>query len=225
MIDREPALVIFDCDGVLVDSEPISCRVMAEALREVGLPSSTEDCMREYMGRSWSDSLRMIERRLGEPLPEGFSEGFRARRDSALAAEVTAVDGIAEALERIEQDLCVASSGSPEKIRLTLGTTGLLARFEGRIYSAEQVERGKPHPDLFLHAAGELGYEPGECAVVEDTVVGVEAARGAGMLALGYSALVPAELLARAGARPFASMAELPGLLEASGRGRAVTNL
>ena len=151
-------LVIFDCDGVLVDSEPISCRVMAEVMTEAGLPTTTEECMRDYMGRSWADSLRMIEQRLGEPVPAGFTEEFRGRRDEALEAEVEPVDGIAAALDRIEHEFCVASSGAPEKIRLTLGTTGLLDRFEGRIFSAVEVERGKPHPDLFLHAARALGH-------------------------------------------------------------------
>ena len=208
-------LVIFDCDGVLVDSEPISCRVMAEVITEAGMPVTTAECMADFMGRSWPDSLRMIEERLGRPAPPGFTEGFRRRRDEALENEVKPVAGIAEALDRIDHDFCVASSGAPEKIRLTLGLTGLLERFEGRIFSAVEVERGKPHPDLFLHAARTLGHEPGRCAVVEDTTVGVEAARAAGMRALGYTALVPASLLAGAGATTFGSMTELPGLLAA----------
>lgn len=208
------SLVIFDCDGVLVDSEPISCRVMAEALTAEGLPYSTEECMRDYMGRAWDDSLRIIEEKLGHPPADGFTESFRARRDAALAEEVAPIDGVREATEAIEAERCVASSGTHQKIRLTLGTTGLLPLFEGRIFSAAEVEHGKPAPDLFLHAARTLGHEPGECAVVEDTVVGIEAARRAGMTALGYIDNVPESALARAGAdRTFDHMRDLPGLL------------
>lgn len=207
------SLAIFDCDGVLVDSERISCRVMAEALTEAGLPSSTESCMRDYMGRSWTDSVVLIERELGRRVPDGFTASFRARRDAALEAEVTPVEGVRDAIERLEIDRCVASSGAPEKIRLTLGACGLLDLFEGRIFSATEVTRGKPHPDLFLHAAETMGHVPGDCAVIEDTPIGVEAARAAGMTAFGYSGSVEAPALAAAGARPFTAMHELPALV------------
>lgn len=213
---RRLGLVIFDCDGVLVDSEPISCRVMAKALTEIGLPYTTEECMRDYMGRAWEDSLRMIEERLGAPVPDGFTESFRSRRDAALREEVRPVAGVREAIERIELDRCVASSGLPEKIRLTLGTTGLLELFaEDRLFSAVEVERGKPAPDLFLHAAATLREEPSECVVVEDTAIGAAAARAAGMTALGYADNVSAKDLAAAGAVPFGAMDELPELVAA----------
>ena len=209
------SLVIFDCDGVLVDSEPISCRVMAEALTGEGLPYTTEECMSDYMGRAWDDSLRIIEGKLGRPPTAGFTERFRERRDAALAEEVTPIDGVREAIEAIEAERCVASSGTHQKIRLTLGTTGLLPLFEERIFSATEVEHGKPAPDLFLHAARTLGHDPAECAVVEDTVVGIEAARRAGMTALGYIDNVTKEALARAGAdRTFDHMRDLPRLLD-----------
>lgn len=209
------SLAIFDCDGVLVDSERISCRVMAEALTEAGLPSSTESCMRDYMGRSWSDSVALIEKGLGRRVPDGFTDSFRARRDAALEAELTPVEGVREAIERMDVDRCVASSGAPEKIRLTLGLTGLLELFEGRIFSATLVSRGKPHPDLFLHAAETMGHAPDDCAVIEDTPIGVEAARAAGMTAFGYCGSVEAEALAAAGAHPFGAMHELPALVAA----------
>ena len=211
------SLVIFDCDGVLVDSEPISCRVMAEALSAEGLPATREDVYRDYMGRAWADSLRMIEERLGRPTRPGFTDDFRAARDAALAKEVVAIEGVRDAVAEIETagiERCVASSGAEEKIRLTLGTTGLLELFEGRIFSATEVARGKPAPDLFLWAAETLGHEPETCAVVEDTPVGIEAARAAGMTALAFVDNAPREALESAGAHAvFESMRELPGLV------------
>lgn len=206
-------LVIFDCDGVLVDSEPISNRVLAQAITEAGLPLSTEESMELFMGRRWEDSLARIEERLGRPLPAGFSDSYRARRDAALAAELEPVAGAAEAIARIPAARCVASSGAPEKTRFTLGHTGLLDLFEGRIFSAHEVEHGKPAPDLFLHAAERMGFEPRRCAVVEDTLVGVEAASAAGMAAFGYCWHHEAETMAAANARPFDSMTALPELL------------
>ena len=198
---------------MLVDSEPIANRVMAEAITKAGLPITAEECMAVFMGRRWEDSLTMIEERLGRPLPAGFGDAYRARRDAALAAELEPVAGIAEAIERIPLEVCVASSSEPEKIRANLDHTGLLERFRGRLFSAHQVERGKPAPDLFLHAAAELGVEPRECAVVEDTVVGVEAALAAGMTAFGYCGHFPFTTMRAAGAVPFETMAELPALL------------
>jgi HAD superfamily hydrolase (TIGR01509 family) len=207
------SLVIFDCDGVLVDSEPISCRVMAEALTAEGLKTTTQDVMRDFMGRAWADSLRMIEARLGRPARPGFTEDFRAARDAALAAEVRPVEGVRKALEEIESagmERCVASSGAVEKIRLTLGATELLELFEGRIFSATRVSKGKPAPDLFLLAAREMNRTPEQCAVIEDTPVGIEAARAAGMTALAYADNAPRHALETAGAHVvFDDMGEL----------------
>ncbi|MDQ3759996.1 MAG: HAD family hydrolase [Actinomycetota bacterium] len=211
------SLVIFDCDGVLVDSEPISCRMMAEALTAEGLPYTTEQCMRDYMGRAWDDSLRLIAGKLGHAPTEGFTEGFRERRDAALRKEVEPVPGVREAIAAIGAKRCVASSGTHEKIRLTLGQTGLLALFDGAIFSATEVARGKPAPDLFLHAARTLGHEPKLCAVVEDTPVGIEAARAAGMTALAYVDNVSRAILEEAGAtRTFGDMRDLPALLRSA---------
>jgi HAD superfamily hydrolase (TIGR01509 family) len=208
------SLVIFDCDGVLVDSEPTSNRILAEALSEAGLPYTQAESMRDFMGRAWDDSLADIETKLGKPAPAGFTEGFRERRDAAFRASIEPIPGIRAAIERIDAERCVASSGLPDKVRLTLGLCGLLDLFEDRIFSASEVEQGKPAPDLFLHAARTMGHEPGACAVVEDTTVGVEAARRAGMWALGYVDNVEREALERAGAtRTFESMRELPELL------------
>ena len=163
------------------------------------------------VGRLAADDRGAARRAGARGLHRGRSAAAATR---ALEAEVEPVDGIADALDRIDHEFCVASSGAPEKIRLTLGTTGLLERFEERIFSAVEVERGKPHPDLFLHAARTMGHQPERCAVVEDTTVGVEAARAAGMRAFGYAALVDSPLLEAAGATAtFTAMADLPGLL------------
>ncbi|HEX2128839.1 MAG TPA: HAD family hydrolase [Solirubrobacterales bacterium] len=213
MLARLFELVIFDNDGVLVDSELISNRVMAAAISEVGVPTTVEDSMREFMGRRWEDSLAIVEGKLGRALPQDFSTRYRERRDAALAAELRPVDGVADAIARIPCERCVASSGAPEKIRFTLEHTGLLHLFEGRMFSGVEVERGKPAPDLFLHAAERMGVEPARCAVVEDTLFGVEAAVAAGMPAFAYAWYFEPEALEAAGATPFRSMEELPGLL------------
>jgi HAD superfamily hydrolase (TIGR01509 family) len=207
-------LVIFDCDGVLVDSEPISNRILAERLTAIGLPTTTEESIRDYMGRSWASCEALIEQRLGRPLPEGFADGYHEELYAALRSRVEPVAGVVAALDAIAAPVCVASSGSHEKIRTSLGTTGLLERFEGRIFSATDVEHGKPAPDLFLHAAAAMGFAPADCVVVEDAPAGVAAARAAGMTVLGYAALTPPEALE--GATVFGSMAELPALLNGS---------
>jgi HAD superfamily hydrolase (TIGR01509 family) len=209
-------LVIFDCDGVLVDSEPISNRILAERLTAIGLPTTTAESIRDYMGRSWASCEALIEQRLGRPLPEGFADGYHEELYAALRSEVEPVAGVVAALDAIAAPVCVASSGSHEKIRTSLGTTGLLERFEGRIFSATDVARGKPAPDLFLHAARTCGAAPEHCVVVEDAVAGVQAARAAGMRVLGYAALTSAEALAAEGAEVFTAMAELPALVDGS---------
>ena len=131
-----PELVIFDCDGVLVDSEPISNRVLAVALSEIGLATTVESSMRDYMGRSWPACVGILGARLGRALPPGFTEAFFERLEAALRAELRPVPGIHEALARISTPICVASSGRRDKMQVTLGLTGLLPRFEGRMFSA-----------------------------------------------------------------------------------------
>ena len=203
-------LVIFDCDGVLVDSEPISNRVLAEVLTESGLATTLESSMRDYMGRSWTACVEIFEARLGRPLPPLFAERFWTRVEAALRAELQPVPGIHEALARIPTPTCVASSGRPEKMRITLGMTGLLPRFEGRIFSALDVARAKPWPDLFLHAAARMGAAPATCVVVEDSPRGVEAGVAAGMRVLGFAGRTEAAALEAAGAEVFRDMLELP---------------
>ena len=206
-----PRAVIFDCDGVLVDSEPISNRVLAGLLTEIGLPMTPEQSVEAFMGRSWKNVLAWAAQR-GAPLPEGFRRRYLDTMFAAFEEELRPVPGIVAALDAITLPNCVASSASIEKMRFTLGHTGLWDRFAGRIFSATEVEHGKPAPDLFLHAAARMGWEPADCAVVEDSPAGIEAALAAGMTALGYAGTTAAERLA--GARVFTDMAELPALLQ-----------
>ena len=215
---RPLELVIFDCDGVLVDSERLAVRVEAALLGELGWPLSQAEVIERFMGRSQSFMLEAIQERLGEDLPDGWRELLDRRYRAAYEAELTPVDGVVEALDRIAIPTCVASGGSHETLRHTLGLTGLYERFQGRIFSATEVAEGKPAPDLFLHAAARLGAEPAACAVVEDSRYGVQAARAAGMLAFGYTGgLTPPERLAGPRTVLFDDMRRLPDLLAAAG--------
>jgi HAD superfamily hydrolase (TIGR01509 family) len=206
--------VIFDCDGVLVDSDRISLRIQAEWISALGLETSYEDCVRDFLGLGMPETLRILTERLGRPLPSGWEEGLDAAVREGFRRELQPVRGVVEALEEIDLPTCVASSGSQEKMRFTVGLTGLWDRFAGRIYSADEVQRGKPAPDLFLHAASGMGVPPGRCVVVEDSPFGVAAAKTAGMAALGYAPEGNGELLAQEGAKTFESMAELSALLQ-----------
>lgn len=207
--------IIFDCDGVLVDSEPISNRVFHKHLTAIGLQMSIEETMDTFVGRSMASCVEIIEARLGSPVPEGFLARLDAETLAALADAVEAVPGIEAALDAITCTTAVASSGSHDKMRVTLMRTGLRSRFSGRIFSATDAEvaRGKPHPDLFLYAARRLGVDPARCAVIEDSLPGVEAAVAAGMRAFGFAARAPSPRLAAAGAVVFDDMHRLPDLL------------
>lgn len=209
-------LVIFDCDGVLVDSERLSVRIESQLLGELGWPISEAEVVERFVGRSDAHMLSVIETQLGRPVPE-FMTQYRERLFDAFDRELTAVPGVAEALDRIESlalATCVASSGTHDKMARTLGRTGLLERFGGRIFSATQVERGKPAPDLFLFAADRMGVDPGECVVVEDSRYGVEAARAAGMRSVGFAGgLTPADRLEGPGTVVIDDMAQLLDVL------------
>jgi len=207
------ASVIFDCDGVLVDSEPVGNAVLAELISELGIPTSTEQSIATYMGRSMASCLALLEERLGQPPPADFADRYRAGVEAGWRRELAPVPGIVAALDQIELPTCVASSGDHDRMRLTLGLTGLWDRFAGRIFSATEVARGKPAPDLFLHAAERMGFDAAATAVVEDTVPGVRAGRAAGMRVLAFARLVPAADLAAAGGEVFDDMAALPDLL------------
>ncbi len=202
--------MIFDCDGVLVDSEPLSNTALAAALRAVGIRLTVEQTTAEFKGRSWASCERRIGELLGRPAPPALQHDYEARRDAAFRRALRPVPGIEAALDAIAGPTCVASSGSHAKMRLTLGLTGLLERFEGRMFSATDVPNGKPAPDLFLHAAAEMNFAPADCVVVEDSEVGVTAARAAGMRVLGFEV--------EGGDAVFSEMAELSRLLDCDPR-------
>ncbi|MFI1416744.1 HAD family hydrolase [Streptomyces sp. NPDC020731] len=207
-------LVIFDCDGVLVDSERISIQVDRAMLAEVGWHLTESDILERFLGRSHAHMVHEIESHLGRPLPAGWEDEYHAAIDRAFEASLTAVDGVEQALDRIGTPTCVASSSTHERLRRTLGMSGLYHLFEGRVFSSTEVSRGKPAPDLFLHAARRLGVAPADCAVVEDSPSGVRAARSAGMTVFGYvGGVTPASWLAGSGAEMFDDMRLLPDLL------------
>lgn len=215
-VSRHIELVIFDCDGVLVDSDRIALRIQAEELTTIGVPMSFEECAREFLGIGMPATLAKIEQRLGGPLPDGWEAQLERRVFAAFEQELEPVDGIVEALNRLTIPTCVASSGTHSKMRRTLGMTQLYERFAGRIFSATEVPHGKPAPDLFLHAARSCGVDPRSCAVVEDSPAGVQAARAAGMLALGYAATTRADWLMGPDTIVFRSMQDLPAILAAA---------
>ena len=211
-------LVIFDCDGVLVDSERLAVRVESQYLTELGWPLTEAEIMERFTGHTDEYMDAAIEAQLGGRLPDGWKEQFHRRYREAFAAELAPVDGVTEALDQIAVPTCVASSGSHEKLRFTLGHTGLYERFEGRIFSGYEVANGKPAPDLFLHAAARMGAEPARCAVIEDTRPGVLAARAAGMRVFGYAGgLTPPEHLVGEATVVFEDMRQLPRLLAHNG--------
>jgi HAD superfamily hydrolase (TIGR01509 family) len=212
-------LVIFDCDGVLIDSERLAVKVDVLVLRELGWPLSEAEVIERFVGRSDRDTQAAIEAHLGRKLPAGWEEQFQPLYEQAFAAELAPVQGVLEALDRISLPSCVASSGTHEYLRNMLGLTGLYERFAGRIFSAEDVPRGKPAPDLFLHAADRMAADPARCVVVEDSRSGVEAARAAGMRALAFAGgLTPGELLEGPDTIVFEDMRELPRFLDRSSR-------
>lgn len=212
------ALVIFDCDGVLVDSEPIFNRAHAEILARCGFPIAPERLMERFCGVADAETIAAIEAEWGRPLPADYPARVAALTDAYCETGLVAVGGVAEALDCLETPRCVASSGTPERIRKSLATVGLLDRLAPHIFSAVMVPRGKPAPDLFLHAAREMRAAPARCLVVEDSIAGVRAATAAGMIVIGFcggSHCLPghAEVLCRNGAA--LAIAEMCHLLPA----------
>jgi HAD superfamily hydrolase (TIGR01509 family) len=207
-------LVIFDCDGVLVDSELITNRIFAKMLSELGITLSLDDMFERFVGRSTSYCLQVVAGLLGHEVPAGFVDEYHARSAAALKSELKAIPGIEAVLAAVGAPYCVASSGTHEKMQITLGTTGLLPKFQGRMFSVTEVANSKPFPDVFLHAANQSGVAPSACAVIEDTPTGVHAGIAAGMTVFGYCALTPRHRLIEAGAHyTFDRMGDLLGLM------------
>jgi HAD superfamily hydrolase (TIGR01509 family) len=178
-------LLIFDCDGVLVDSETLSCRIDAETLTECGVPYTAEEVSREFTGVSIKDQITRIESERGIRLPDDFTERLNRTLFQRFETDLKPIEGVRDAILSLPFPRCVASSSIPERIALSLRITGLADLFDN-IFSSAQVARGKPAPDLFLHAASRMNALPGECLVIEDSMAGVQAARAAGMRVIGF---------------------------------------
>ncbi|MET0878753.1 MAG: HAD-IA family hydrolase [Tardiphaga sp.] len=213
-------LLIFDCDGVLVDSEHLACASLAEVMTTLGHSMTADEAMLAFAGRSLKDVLARAERLLSRPIPEDLGEQAAVQLMARFRRELQAVPGVKEAIAALPYRRCVASSSDPGRLTLSLDVTGLSALFGNNVFSAVEVANGKPAPDLFLLAARRLGEDPSSCIVIEDSVLGVEAAGAAGMAAIGFAGASHAnqglaERLAAAGAEPVIhSMANLPAAVE-----------
>lgn len=210
-------LVIFDCDGVLVDSEPIANRILAGQLREVGLHMPEKEVMRRFVGRTREGCLALAAELLGHALPRDFAPNWDAALFEALRNEVKAIDGVVELIHGLSIPFCVASNGTRDRLRLTLEAAGLLPLFEGRIYCAADVAHPKPAPDLFLYAAKSMGVPPAGSAVIEDTPTGARAGIAAGMTVFGFAGGTSSTraALEAEGAEVFETMAVLATLIGA----------
>ena len=218
--------VLFDCDGVLVDSEPITNRVLAEMLGELGWQITTEESMNTFTGKAVKDEAALIEQKTGFRITDDWLKTFRARRNEALERDLVAIPRAPEAIReihaRLDGRIACASGADRHKVELQLAKVGLLEYFEGRIFSGHEMPRSKPHPDVYLAAAKALEVEPGRCAIVEDTVTGAMAGVAAGAKVFGYSTgesghSGPGPLLSVGAVRVFSDMSELPALLSGYG--------
>jgi HAD superfamily hydrolase (TIGR01509 family) len=213
-------LLIFDCDGVLVDSERLANATLAEMMTSLGYPMTTEQAIRTFTGRSLADVVALAESLLGSPIPTAIGEQYGERLLARFRSELAPVAGVRAAIAALPYRKCVASSSTRERLALSLEVTGLAPLFGQHVYSATQVARGKPAPDLFLFAAQSAGETPSACIVIEDSVLGIQAALAAGMGAIGFAGASHAtddlaQSLAAAGASiVISSMAELPEAVE-----------
>lgn len=208
-------LVIFDCDGVLVDSEIIANVILLDMLNQIGLYLTLEDVFNICAGKSTARCLEIVQDILGQPLPGNFATEFEQRMMQAFIKDLKPVQGIHDVLTKLNLPYCVASNSSHNWIRQALLKTDLLAYFSGKIFSAAGIIRSKPHPDIFLYAAEQMGFYPQECVVIEDTPTGVMAGVNAGMTVFGYAELMRPKILREAGASIiFNDMKLLPQLLE-----------
>lgn len=219
---RGPELVIFDCDGVLIDSEPISLGCLTAALNGIGVAIDVETVRARFAGTSMPSIMGHVAKDYGVTAPEGFVERVKADTLAAFDRELTAMAGIAEAVRALGIPSCVASSSDPVRLSHTLTLTGLMPLFAGRVFSSAEVARGKPFPDLFLHAAARMGARPAACLVVEDSVPGVTAARAAGMNVVGFTGgghwghdPAGADLAAAGAARVFSDHRDLAAVIAA----------
>lgn len=217
-LNQKPSLVIFDCDGVLVDTERMTNAFMAQFISDKGFPITGPECQKRFVGLRLSSLREKLLQEDGVDLGDDFVERVYAELPKLFAKGVDAipfVETVVDALKKANIPWCVASSGDYKKMHLTLGSSGLLPLFKDVLFSAYDVERGKPHPDLFLHAAKSMGHEPSECVVIEDSAFGVQAGVAAGMRVFAYcgdEASDPEKLKAASG-EVFHDMRDLPDLL------------
>ncbi len=206
-------LVIFDCDGVLVDSEPISNRIISKYLSQHGLATSPQKALELFAGGSLSKVGEYYQKQTGQPIGSDFESTYRDQCKIAFAEELEAVPGVQAMLQQIQIPKCVGSNGPAYKIKFNLDKTGLRSFFGDKLYSAYDIQHWKPEPHLYLHAAKEMGVAPVDCVVVEDSLHGVEAGIAAGMKVFGFTGTKKANVLKAAGAIPFDHMNQLASLI------------
>ncbi len=218
---NKTGLVILDCDGVVVDSEPVAIAALAEFLQGIGLPVAEDYVYRHFLGRSWATVTALLARDYQIRLSTEEVEAYKELLFERIRAKVEPMPGIVDAIAALDRPVCIASSSTPERLAVALGKAGLAERFGAHVYSAALVQRGKPAPDLFLHAAAAMGFAPADCLVIEDSPAGIEAGKAAGMTVaafLGGSHIGPGKLrplaLALAPQIVFDSMADFPAVLD-----------
>lgn len=208
--------IIFDCDGILVDSETISARIFLEMAAELNFHMDLSDAVDKFTGISMKDQILFLEDQLNQKVPDDFEKEFRQRTYDVFRNKLKPVEGIRELLEKITVFKGVASSGPCEKIRLNLSTTGLIHHFGKNIFSSYDIGSWKPHPEIYLYAARQMGFKPDECAVVEDSLAGVQSAVAGGFDVYALSSVQNSQTFAQMGARVFQEMKILASLLELS---------
>lgn len=205
--------VIFDCDGVLVDSEAITCRVLVDMSSDLGIPMNFEFAVQNFLGKSLNGIMQHLDMLMDKNLPVNFESEYRRKTFEAFKKELKPIDGVHDLLDKLEIPYCVASSGPLKKIQHNLAITGLADKFQGRMFSCYEINSWKPNPHIFLHAAEEMGFEPEECVVIEDSVIGVEAAKAGGFDVFMYAKGQPNDHIGLQGVNIFGDMTELDILL------------
>ena len=205
--------IIFDCDGVLVDSEIISAKIFRQMLSELGFEIDDKAAVEKFAGASMGENLKFVADNIPGNMPAHFEKEFRHRTYEAFEREIRPVNGIKKLLEQINVPICVASSGPVEKIRLNLSAAGLIDKFEGKIYSCYEIGSWKPDPEIYLHAAKEMGYEPNDCLVIEDSLPGIQAAAKGGFTVFALGNKREKQKFEESGAKVFSGLDEIRLLL------------
>jgi HAD superfamily hydrolase (TIGR01509 family) len=205
--------IIFDCDGVLVDSEAISAKVFQQMIAELGFNLDFETILEQITGTSMKDNLEFFSEKINGELPADFETDFRKRSYEAFKTDIKPINGIPDLLKKIKTPVAVASSGPVEKIKLNLTTTKLIQFFGDNIFSSYDIGSWKPEPEIYLHAAKKMGFKPGECAVIEDSLPGIQAAKAGGFDVFGFANDKNKTAFEELGAKVFFEMQELENLL------------